>query len=608
MARSERQSYAPLPPRAAAATDPLGLLRPPTRSEQRGLRYLAFGLMAVAALLGVRLAYLQIFRQDFYLRVASELEAPPRPDAVRPGVIYDSRLRVLAHSQAVADLAIDPRAARAGNPEKTRQALIEVLGLSPDVVDAKLAASGQYERIARRVPAPTVQQLRALQLSGLVVEPGFRRDYPYGSLGSHLLGAYSGDQRPLEGLDLRYRFLLAGRPGTPRRNVDAWGRTIVGTEGEAALPSEPGKSLVTTVDLDLQRQVEAALDRLWALNRPENATVVVLEPATGAVLSLASRPTFNPNDLAPPGPNPARINVPQQNLRNLPVSWEYEPGSTFKVLTAAAALQYGVVSPSSTFHCGGTIELGGRPLRCWGQWQTRGHGNLDLAGILAQSCNLGIAQVAARLGPERFTEFLAGCGLGQRTGVGLPGEARGKVFPPSELRARDLANMGFGQHVLVTPLQLTAAVGAVVNDGIYQQPQIVRRVLNPDGVTVFRDIAPRAKATVCSPEVSRQIRQMLAGVVERGTGRPARIEGVAVGGKTGTAQVYDPATRSFPEDQKVVSFLLVAPVDRRPDFCILVTAKNPQVGEHGSDVCAPVAREIAKYLLSRRGLLPEGTA
>jgi stage V sporulation protein D (sporulation-specific penicillin-binding protein) len=605
MARSGRQLAGPSALRTLAA-DPAGVLRPPTRAEERGLRYLSFGLILAAALLGGRLAYLQVFRHGFYMQAATELNAPSRPEAVRPGLIYDDHMRALADAQAVADLAIDPQAARTKDTDKTKRALVEVLGLSPEVVDAKLGAAGQYERLAWRVPAAIVQKLQALQLPALVVEPGFKRVYPYGPLGAHVLGAYSGDQRPLEGLDLKYRFLLAGRPRTPRRNVDAWGRTIVGTEGEAALPSEPGKSLVTTLDLDLQRQVESALDRLWSTNRPENATVVVLEPSTGAVLALACRPTFNPNDLAPSGTESRRPAVQQRDLRNLPVCWEYEPGSTFKVLTAAAALQYGAVSLNSTFHCGGTMMVGGRPLHCWGPWQTRGHGTLDLAGILAQSCNLGAAQVVTRLGRDHFTQFLATCGFGRRTGVGLPGEAAGQVYPADQLRVRDLANMGFGQHILVTPLQLTAAIGAVVNDGVYCQPQLVRRVLNADGTTVFREIAPRSKVTVCSPEVSRQVRQMMIGVVERGTGRLAHINGVAVGGKTGTAQVFDPATGTFPDNQKVVSFVLVAPADRRPDFIILVTAKNPEVGQHGSDVCAPAAKEIATYLLRRQGLLPEG--
>ena len=344
MARPQRQYSSPVQARAVAA-DPAGATRPVTLAEERGLRLLTAGLIILGLLLGARLAYIQTVRYGFYARVGEELDKPALPDAVPPGRIYDGTMRVLADAERVADVALDPTAARRKDPAKLRQALIESLGLSPELADHKLAASGRYEPVLRRVPAATMEKLRAQHLPALLLEPGYKRVYPYGSLGAHVLGAYSADQRPLEGLDLKYRFLVAGQPGTPRRNVDAWGRTIVGMEDDAALPSVPGKSLVTTLDLDLQRQVEAALQHLWTFNRPEIAAAVVMAPATGAVLAMASRPTYDPNDLARTTPDGHRPEVLQQNLRDLPACWEYEPGSTFKVLTAAAALQTGAVTP-----------------------------------------------------------------------------------------------------------------------------------------------------------------------------------------------------------------------------------------------------------------------
>ena len=604
MARPERQFASPVQVRAVAA-DPRGITRPVTLAEERGLRLLTAGLIVLACLLGLRLAYIQTVRSNYFAAVGDELDRPARAEPVRPGVIWDDNKHVLADADSVSDVGVDPEDARKKDPAKLRQALVDGLGLAPQVVDQKLASKGRYELLLSRVGADQVQKLRALQLPGLVFAPGFQRHYPNDQLAAHVLGAYSADQRPLEGLDLRYRFLLAGQPGTPRRNVDAWGRTIVGMEDNAALPPEPGKALVTTLDLDLQHEVEAALQHIWTYNQPENAVAVVMEPTTGAVLALASRPTYNPNDLSRSYPQGQRPDIPERNLLDLPVCWEYEPGSTFKVMTAAAALQYHAVTMTDMFNCPGTLMVGGRPLHEWGKYEATGHGELNLAGILAQSANTGAAQVVLRVGAERFTGFLSNCGFGRRTGVGLPGEAPGEVFPPQKLRTRDLANMGFGQHVFVTPLQLTAAICGVVNDGMYMQPQLVRQVLNADG-TVFRTIAPVQKATVCTPEVSALMRKILIGVVDNGTGKLAHIDGVAVGGKTGTAQVWDPVTKSFPDELKVVSFVLVAPCDRRPDFVILIIAKNPKVGEHGADVCAPAAKEIATYLLRRQGHLPPG--
>lgn len=574
--------------------------------ERRGLRIVRYAVIAIAVILALRLTYIQTVRRGFYLRVAQQLHRPEAPEAVPPGKIYDIEGRTLAEAEAVADLKVDMVTLRKSEKlQEVRQYLRQTLAVSPQRLEAILKSSRRGVYLARRVPLAQAEQVRAQRFRGLNVEYGYKRIYPYGPVGCHLLGAYSSDQRPLAGLDLQYRFVLVGQPGTPRSNVDAFGRTIVGLEGQASLPPVPGKSLVTTLDLDVQRTVEAALDRLWKKNRPETATAVVMNPRTGAVLALAGRPNYDPNDISSAEVGVTRAPVSAKSLTDLPVSWGYEPGSTLKVLTLAAGLETGAVTPASRFYCAGTMELGGRPLSCWGDWAEEGHGHgwLDLSGILAESCNLGAAQVATRIGGKDFTNFLRQCGLGQRTGLGLPGEARGRLHDSKSLYLRDVANMGFGQHLSVTPVQLVAAISAVVNDGRYMQPQLVRRVLNAGG-SVYYEMAPTVKRMVCSPEVSRLIRRMMVGAVERGTGKAARIPGVAIGGKTGTAQIWDPNTRSFPPGEKVVSFVLIAPADRVPDFCILVTAKNPRIGEHGAEVAAPVCREIALYMLRRSGILP----
>lgn len=564
------------------------------------------GVIIIAVVLALRLTYIQTVRRGFYLRVAQQLHRPEAPEAVPPGRIYDIAGRTLADAEAVADLKVDMVTLRKHeNLEEVRQYLLPTLKVSPERLDAILESSRRGAYLARRVPLAQAEQVMAQRFRGITVEHGYKRVYLYGEVGCHVVGYYSSDQRPLGGLDRQYRFVLVGRPGTPRSNVDAFGRTIVGMEGQASLPPVPGKSLVTTLDLDVQRTVEAALDRLWQTNRPETATAVVMNPRTGALLALASRPNYDPNDISSAEIGVARAPVPAESLTNLSVTGDYEPGSTLKVLTIAAGLETGAVTPASRFYCAGTMELGGRRLSCWGRWEERGHGHgwLDLSGILAQSCNLGAAQLALRIGSEDFTRFLRQCNLGQRTGLGLSGESKGRLYDSESLYTRDVANMGFGQHLSVTSVQLVAAVSAVVNDGHYMQPQLVRRVLNADG-SVYHEVAPTVKRKVCSPEVSRLVRQMMVGVVEHGTGKLARIPGVVIGGKTGTAQVWDPDTRTFPPGEKVVSFVLIAPADRVPDFCILVTAENPAVGEHGADVAAPIANEIALYMLRRSGILP----
>ena len=352
---------------------------------------------------------------------------------------------------------------------------------------------------------------------------------------------------------------------------------------------------MTTLDLEVQRQLEASLDQVMTTNHPQEACAIVMNPRTGAIVAMAARPNHDPNEFS----------LTNDDLKNPPVNWVYEPGSTFKILCAAAALDSGAITPNTTFNCPSVMTIGGKPLKNWKLYS--GTHTLTAAGILAESNNLGAAQMALRTGATRYSAFLQRCGLGSPTGVGLPGEEAGIFHAGASLRTRDVANMGFGQSISVTPLQLITAISAIVNDGKYMQPQIVSRVLNPDGST-YRDVPPLQRGTVCSPETSNLIRDMLVGVVEHGTGARAKIKGFAIGGKTGTAQVVDAQTHTFSASQSILSFVLVAPENRVPDFVILVIAKNCEVGEHGSDVAAPPAREVAEFMLHQAGLLPAVTA
>lgn len=249
--------------------------------------------------------------------------------------------------------------------------------------------------------------------------------------------------------------------------------------------------------------------------------------------------------------------------------------------------------------------MGGKPLSCWGRWAHQGHGRLDLASTIVKSCNICAARIALKIGAKKYWEFLRRCGIGSPTWIGLPGETDGKLRTPSQMEIRDLANMGFGQGVAVTDVQLLAAICAVVNGGRLMQPYLVDRVLNTDGTT-YRQVEPLFIREVCTPATSRTIRKLLRGVVESpgGTGYRARIPGVAVGGKTGTAQMWDPERQRYRPYQHMLSFVLVAPVDIQPEFAILVTVKNPKRGEHGGQVAGPVAREIAVYMLQERDLIP----
>jgi stage V sporulation protein D (sporulation-specific penicillin-binding protein) len=558
-------------------------------------------IILFAAVLSVRLAYVQVVKREHYIQAAGQFYRPDDPAAVRPGRILDRDRRVLADAAPSADVILDPWIlSRSDEVASSVAFLIERLGIEPDRMEQMLGSDSRYERLARNMPLRDAEEIAAADIPGLYLQRGYYRYYPYGKLAAHTLGAYSRDQRPLSGLDYKYAFVIQGQPGTPRSNVDIYGRTIVGSEDEAVLAPVPGRDLVTTIDLEAQRATENALDQLWEKNKPEMAAAVVMDPHSGEVLAMSSRPTYDPNGSLSP-----------ELMRNLPVQMGYEPGSTFKAITVAAALEKNAIGLNDWFHCDGTREVGGRPLRCWGHWAIEGHGDLDAQGVLANSCNLGAAQIAQRLvakvGREGYVDYLHQLGFGEQTEVGLGGELAGNIYPAESLRVRDIANMSFGQHMQVTPIQLTAALSALVNGGIYMQPRLVRGVLNTDG-TEYYEVPAIEKRRVCSPETSAVLRELLTGVVDEGTGRTARIEGVAVGGKTGTAQVWDRETGTYPEGQKIVSFALVTPTDRLPEYVILVLAKNPQIGEHGSDVAGPAARAIAMELLRNSGILDWATS
>ncbi len=332
-------------------------------------------------------------------------------------------------------------------------------------------------------------------------------------------------------------------------------------------------------------------------NRPKAATCTVMDPQTGEILALASRPNFNPSGLEEG--TPEEISA---RMQNLPVTRQYDPGSLFKVLLAAATLESDEYTGAQKYHCSGlTPDLGGRPLRCW---DDRGHGTVDLTKMVSHSCNIAAARYALLIGGEHYHRFLRNIGLGERTGIGLPGEVAGALRAPDAMRVRDLANLGFGQGVSVTDIQMLSAICAVSNGGMLMQPHIVRAVMDAETNLPVREVQPLALREVCSAATSERVREMMQATVDRGTGRPAAIERVRVGGKTGTAQKWLEEEGGFVRGRNIVSFVMVAPLED-PRFAILVTVDEPAVGEHGADVAAPVARAVMMAGLRGAGLLPE---
>jgi len=563
-------------------------------------------VIAASVLLACKLIYIQVLRHDFYMQLAAKYYPSNRPRAGQSGAILDREGRVLADSVTVASLKVAPRIARRMEDiPAMAQFIATTLKRDKKQILRILQSDADWAYLARGVDLQTAGKIMAAGFAGVTRDLEYRRTYPNGSLACHVIGVRSADYRPLEGLEYRYRFLLDGKPGTTVTNVDAFGRTIVGHEQQLSLPPLPGMDVVTTLDLTVQRFVEAELDRCMAKRRPKAATCVVMDCNTGEILALASRPNYDPNRIAGVPAGVTRVGVSPTSMLNLCVSRQHEPGSTFKPLVVAAALDAGVIKPTDRFLCKGTEMIGGKPLHCWGKWAVTGHGYLTPEQIIAKSCNLGAAHIALKLGADAYYKFLRKAGFGQVTRCGLMGEMAGQLQKPEQMRKRDLANIGFGQNVGVTDIQLVAAISAIVNGGLYHQPHIIKAVYNKDG-SLYRKFEPPSPRRLCSEHTSKLIRKMLVAAVEHGTGHLARIKGACIGGKTGTAQIWDPKKREF--SSYIMSFVLAAPMDTKPQFVILVTVQDPTIGEHGAEVAAPVAREIARSMLMRRGLLKRASS
>ena len=556
-------------------------------------------LLCGFGLIFARLVYIQIIRHDYFMNdVAPMLDSRSAAVIPYPGSILARDGEPLAESVLLSAIIADPARMLENHEsfEGAAEQLAPLVDQQPEALAADLQrhSRSNYLELARYVKRDTAARIKDLRIKGIALLPEWKREYPQGTMACHLLGGRDRFHQPLSGLELQYRLLLDGQAAGSTQSTDPLG--LSGEGSQDALAGVPGKDVVLTIDTELQRQVENELDRMYHHESPKWASCVVMDPRTGAILAIAARPGYDPSAYVngKPAPGCKWSPVPAGVTRDIPVTEAVEPGSTFKILLAAAALDKGVVTTSSTFNCPGRINVGGRPISCWGKYAFQGHGTLTVAGMLAQSCNVCAAQVALRLGAENYYAFLRKCGIGFDPQAGFPAEALGLIRPPAQTRPRDLATMGFGQNVSCSAVQLTSIVSGIVNGGIMKHPHIVDRVLTKDG-TLFRQVQV-SETRLCSAQTSSLIRQMMQYTVEKGTGKTAAMPDFKVGAKTGTAQEWDFAHGCHYTDRYMVSFIETAPADA-PRYVIYTACNEPKVGQHGSDVCGPVCKRIAEYAL-----------
>jgi len=544
-------------------------------------------------------AFLVIAGRAYYLHVVQAPKLQDRADQQRQrvvelapqrGSILDCNGDPLALSLDTQSLYADPVLVK--KPQQVAAQLTGPLKMEKQELAGLLAEKKRFVWIKRKLDPEVASQVRKLKIAGLQFVPEHKRFYPQASVGAHVVGFTGLDPKGLEGVELEYDQLLQGQPGRLVSERDARGRGMA-TAGQLVQGGVAGNSLQLTLDRSLQYIAEKELARVIKETRALSGTVVVMEPASGKVLAMASQPDYNPN-------LPSRSKV--SSRRNRAVTDMYEPGSTFKPFLLAGVLEEKIVRPNQKTYCeNGRYEVGGKVIR-----DTKKHRKLTLQEMLKYSSNIGFAKLGKALERERLYAYLTDFGFGQITGLDLPGESEGLLREPSRWFEIDLAAISFGQGLTVTPIQITTAMAAIANGGLLMEPYLVERVVAADGQTVQRHL-PQVKRRVISELTARQVREMMVTVTEPGgTGTRAALPGYRVAGKTGTAQKVDPVTGGYSIDKRVSSFIGFVPAEH-PALVISVIVDEPEGKGYGGVVAAPVFARIAEQSLSHLNILPKGS-
>lgn len=551
------------------------------------------GLMGVLFLLVVlRLGQLAILESDDLTRRGVSQWTKEGIVTARRGTILDARGNVLVLSATSYIVSADPRLVP--DADAFLDALDAVMPLTRDAARKKLSDKTKGSVILKRqVNRDTVDEIRRLKaeadpslgLVAITFDEDTSRWYPYGQTMAQILGLTNVDSVGQSGLEQQYESVLAGQEGSYLHQVDAKNRALAGSESWY-VPSQPGNTLKLTCDVTIQEICEKAMRECLEANAAESVLCLVSDVRTGGILAACMKPDYDPND--PPRSDVATLT---ELMRITAISDVYEPGSTFKIITASAALDSGVTSPSDQFYCSAKITVDGDTIRCWGN----PHGAETMAEGLQNSCNPVFVELALRMGADTFYRYLTAFGLGKSTGIDLPGESGGILIAPRYVKNVDLARIGFGQSVAVTPLQLMMAANAAINGGKLMKPRIVEEIQDEDG-NVLERFAPTVVSTPITTETSATMRELLTQVVEVGGGKNARVPGYKVGGKTGTAQVYKEGR--IVRDVHIGSFYGFAPADD-PLFSVLVVVKEAHVPvDFGSTTAAPYAGQIIQDVLS----------
>ena len=546
--------------------------------DQR-LKIFVIAVFIIFIIIILKVFYIQVFEYDKLNDLASDLWSRNLPIEADRGKIYDRNGVVLADNVTTTSLVLIPSQIK--DKKYATEKLSEILNVSYDTMRQHVYKNTSIERVhpfGRRLDYSVAKKIEALNIEGVYLVREAKRSYPYGTMLSHTLGFVGIDNQGLSGIELQYDDYLTGEYGAIKYFSDAKGNKLNLSQVYEA-PSN-GVNVTLTINQKIQASVERELDNAVTKYDPETALAIAMDPNTGEIFAIASRPNFD-------AVNYQDYDIETLN-RNLPIWATYEPGSTFKIITLSAALNEGLVDlDNDTFYDSGSVKVANAKIRCW---KAGGHGAQTFLQVVENSCNPGFVELGNRLDKEKLFDYIDKFGFGKKTGIDLNGEAEGIIFDLDKVGPVELATTAFGQGVSVTPIQQITAVSAAINGGTLYKPYIVKSLNDPETNSVIKENTPTKVRRVISKETSSEVRRALESVVTNGSGRSAYIEGYRVGGKTGTAQKVE--NGQYLVGNYILSFIGFLPADD-PQIVVYVAINNPKrVVQYGGVVSAPIAKSI----------------
>ena len=561
--------------------------------NRRKIWLMFLAVFFVLMFLGGRLVYLMVFCSEYYGQKAEDLHERERDIKAARGRIIDATGKILATNKSVCTISVIHR--QIDEPEKVIAALQKELGLTEEEVRKRVEKVSSIERVKTNVDKETGDRIRAYGLSGIKVDEDYKRYYPLDTMASTVLGFTGADNQGILGLEVKYDSYLQGTSGKILTLTDARGIEIENA-GETRLEPVNGYDLYISMDSNIQQYCEQAAEKAYIKKQADEVSVIVMNPQNGEIMAMVNYPEFNLNEpftlIEEMGADGTESADKKQELlnrmwRNPCISDTYEPGSTFKIITAAAALEEGVVSLTDQFYCPGYKLVEDRRIRCA---KTSGHGAETFETGIMNSCNPVFIELGERLGVENYYKYFKQFGLTQKTGIDLPGEAATIMHKQENVGPVELATISFGQSFQITPIQLVTTVSSIINGGTRITPHFGVEVRETDG-TLVETFSYDKREEICSGETSETMQYLLEKVVSEGGGKNAKIEGYAIGGKTATSQ-----TLPRSEHRYISSFLGFAPADD-PKVLVIAIINNPKGTYYGGLIAAPVVKEIMENIL-----------